>query len=78
MTALIIIAVLALLVVWGVGIQRRLVQSEELCKNSLSQIGVQQNSRWDALTALVDLIKSYNQHEYQTLNTTCLGASWVA
>lgn len=67
MTALIIIAVLALVVFWGIGIQRRLVQSEELCKNSLSQIGVQQNSRWDALTALVDLIKSYNQHEYQTL-----------
>ncbi len=67
MTALIIIAVLVLIVLWGIGIQRRLVQSDELCKNSLSQIGVQQNSRWDAITALGELIKSYNQHEYQTL-----------
>ena len=67
MTVLIIIAVVALIVLWGIGVQRRLVQKDELCKNALSQIGVQQNSRWDALTALVELVKSYNEHEYNTL-----------
>mgnify|MGYP002623369689 CR=1 FL=1 len=67
MAVIIIIVVVVLLVVWGIGIQRKLVGAEELCKNSMSQIGVQQNSRWDALTALVELIKSYNEHEYKTL-----------
>lgn len=67
MAAIIIIAVLALLVVWAIGVQRKLVASEETVKNALSQIGVQQSSRWDALTALVELIKSYNEHEYNTL-----------
>ena len=68
MSALIIIlAIVALVVIWVIGVQRKLVEKDELCKNALSQIGVQQNSRWDALTALVELIKSYNEHEYNTL-----------
>ena len=67
MTIIIIIAVALLLVLWIVGVQRKLVSAEELCKNSMSQIGVQQNSRWDALTALAELVKSYNDHEYKTL-----------
>ena len=28
---------------------------------------MQQSSRWDALTGLVELLKSYNEHEYNTL-----------
>lgn len=67
MTLIIIIAVVALLVLWVISVQRKLVGKEELCKNALSQIGVQQASRWDALTALVELVKSYNEHEYKTL-----------
>ena len=67
MTAIIIIAAVALIAVWFIGVQRKLVNQEELCKNALSQIGVQQASRWDALTALVELVKSYNEHEYNTL-----------
>ena len=67
MTILIILAVITLLVVWVIGVQRKLVEKDELCKNALSQIGVQQASRWDALTALVELVKSYNEHEYNTL-----------
>jgi len=67
MTAIIIIAILAVIIFWGIGVQRKLVSQEELCKNAMSQIGVQQNSRWDALTALVELVKSYNEHEYNAL-----------
>jgi len=64
---LIIIAVVAVLVLWFISVQRKLVNVDELTKNAMSQIGVQQSSRWDALTALVELIKSYNEHEYNTL-----------
>ena len=68
MTAiLIILAVVLLAGLWLVSAQRKLVSTDELCKNSLSQIGVQLNSRWDALSALVDLTKGYNEHEYNTL-----------
>lgn len=56
-----------LLIVWIIATQRKLVGIEELVRNALSQIGVQLNSRWDALKALVDLTKSYNEHEYNTL-----------
>lgn len=67
MTIIIILAIVAVLVLWVISVQRKLVSSEELCKNAMSQIGVQQSSRWDALTALVELVKSYNEHEYNTL-----------
>jgi len=60
-------ALVALIVMWVISVQRRLVSQDELCKNALSQIGVQQASRWDALTALAELTKSYNEHEYNTL-----------
>jgi LemA protein len=67
MAIIIVLILAALLILWGIGVQRKLVNGDELCKNALSQIGVQQNSRWDALTALVELVKSYNEHEYNTL-----------
>lgn len=67
MTAIIIIAAVLLVALWFVSIQRKLVSQEEMCKNSMSQIGVQQSSRWDALTALAELTKSYDEHEYSTL-----------
>lgn len=62
-----ILAILVLLVLWVVSVQRKLVSQEELVKNSLSQIGVQMSSRWDALKALAELTKSYDEHEYNTL-----------
>jgi len=84
MTILIILAIVALVALWVIGVQRKLVEKDELCKNALSQIGVQQASRWDALTALVELVKSYNEHEYNTLRDviamrkTITGESTVA
>ena len=67
MVTIIVIAVVVLLVLWIISAQRKFVSAEEIVKNAMSQIGVQQSSRWDALTALVELIKSYNEHEYKTL-----------
>ena len=66
-TTLIIIVIVAVIALWFIGAQRNLVSCDEKCKNALSQIGVQQASRWDALTALAELVKSYNEHEYNTL-----------
>ena len=66
-TTIIVIAVVAVMVLWVISVQRKLVSAEEIVKNAMSQIGVQQSSRWDALTGLVELLKSYNEHEYNTL-----------
>ena len=67
MTWIIVIAVLALLVLWGISIQNKLVQSDELCKNALKQINVQQVSRYDAIAALVKLTREYASYEADTL-----------
>ena len=54
MTAVIIIIVIVVaLVLWGISAQNSLVKLDELSKNALKQIGVQQQSRYDALKALV-------------------------
>ena len=70
MTAIIIIAILVILVLWVISVQRKLVKQEEICKNGLSQIGVQQSNRWDALKALAELTKGYSDHEYRTITDT--------
>lgn len=66
-TIIIVAAIAALLVLWVISVQRKLVSRDESVKNALSQIGVQQSSRWDALSALADMVRSYNEHEYNSL-----------
>ena len=50
--------------------QRALVDMDEKCKNALSQIEVQLNSRWDALLSLAKATTSYAKHEGETLAAT--------
>lgn len=71
MITLIVLAVLLILVVsWGMSTQRRLVVLDENINNAMSQIGVQLSSRFDALSALLDLTKGYAKHESETLIET--------
>lgn len=70
MTIFILIAVIAVVVLWFISTQRKLVAMDENVNNAMSQIGVQLSSRWDALTALLDLTKGYAEHEYKTLSDT--------
>ena len=67
MTAIIIIAIVAILALWVIGVQRKLVQVDELCNNALKQINVQQVSRYDAIKALVKLTREYASYESETL-----------
>ena len=67
-TVILIIAIVALVIAWGISVQRNLISKDEICKNSLSQIGVQQASRWDALKALAEMTKSYSEYEYKTIS----------
>lgn len=69
-TIIAIIATLALIILWVISIQRKLVVLDENISNAMSQIGVQLSSRFDALTALLDFTKSYAEHESETLIET--------
>ena len=70
MTIIILVAIIAAVGLWFVSVQRKLVVMDENVNNSMSQIGVQLSSRWDALTALLDLTKDYAEHEYKTISDT--------
>ena len=70
MTIIILLAIIALLILWFISSQRKLVAMDENINNAMSQIGVQLSSRWDALTALLDLTKGYSEHEYKTISDT--------
>lgn len=68
MTALIIvIALLVILVLWGISVQNNLVKTDEISKNALKQINVQQVSRFDALKALAKMAREYAYYEGETL-----------
>ena len=65
--------ILFLVIVVGVYIfttQRKLVNLDELCKNAMSQIAVQLNSRWDAVLALAKMAAQYSKHESETIINT--------
>lgn len=70
MTILILIAIIAVIVLWFISVQRKIVAMDENINNAMSQIGVQLSSRWDALTALLDLTKGYAEYEYKTISDT--------
>ena len=65
-----IILVFIIIGIWVVSTQRKLVVLDENTSNAMSQIGVQLSSRFDALTALLDLTKGYAKHESETLIET--------
>ena len=69
-TIIAILAVVAVIAIWFMSTQRRLVILDENINNAMSQIGVQLSSRFDALTALLDLTKGYAKHESETLIET--------
>ena len=59
---------LALIIIgYFISTQRSLVNLDEMCKNALSQIEVQLNSRWDALLGLAQTAAQYAKHESATL-----------
>ena len=70
-TVLIIIIVLAVIVFgYFISTQRSLVSLDELCKNALSQIEVQLNSRFDAVVARAKAAAQYAKHESDTIIQT--------
>lgn len=64
---LICISVLALAVFWAVGAYNRLVRLKNVIAHSFGQIDVQLKRRFDLVLNLVEVAKTYLQHEQTTL-----------
>ena len=67
MVVIILIVLLVAFVSYFVLCQRKFVDLKEKIKNSLSNIGVQQKSRWDALSQMAKAAKAYKEHEANAL-----------
>lgn len=65
--SLVLLAVLAILVVWGVSIYNRLISLRNQVKNAWSQIDVQLQRRYDLIPNLVETAKGYMNFEKGTL-----------
>ncbi len=67
MTWIIILAILAFVALWGIGIFNRLVGLRNQVKNAWSQIDVQLQRRYDLIPNLVESVKGYMNFEKGTL-----------
>ena len=66
----VIVAIAIIVILYFISTQRSLVSLAEMCKNSLSQIEVQLNSRFDAVVALAKTAAQYAKHESETIIQT--------
>ena len=63
----IVLAVIAVLVVWAISIYNGLVTLRNRFKNAFSQIDVQLKRRYDLIPNLVETARAYLKHERETL-----------
>ncbi len=75
---LIILAVVAVIIVWVIGAYNGLVTLRQRVKNAWSQIDVQLQRRFDLIPNLVETVKGYASHEESVLTkVTDLRSSWA-
>lgn len=77
-TGIIILAVIALLLLWIVSIYNRLVALRNQVKNGWSQIDVQLQRRYDLIPNLVETVKGYMQFEKSTLEAVIAARNQAA
>ena len=63
----ILIAVVAVLALWIVGVYNKLVSLKMRVKNAWAQINTQLKRRFDLIPNLVETVKGYTKHEEETL-----------
>ncbi len=68
MTVLIVIAVVAVLIIWGVSLYNKLVKLRNNRENAFADIDVQLKQRHDLVPQLVSTVKGYAAHEKETLD----------
>jgi len=74
-TFLILLAIVAVLAFWAVGIYNGLVTARNAFKNAFAQIDVQLQRRFDLIPNLVETAKGYLAHERETLEAVIAARS---
>lgn len=74
---IIVVAIVSVVVLFGVGVYNSLISKREMVRNSMGQIAAQVESRWDALTNLIQATKNYEKHEAETLEKLTANRSRV-
>ena len=64
---IVILVVVALILVWFIGVYNSLVGFRNKVRNQFSQIDVQLKRRFDLIPNLVETVKGYTKHEKETL-----------
>lgn len=64
---IVVLGILAVLVMWAIGIYNSLIRSRNEIDNSWAQIDVQLKRRADLVPNLVETVKGYASHEKETL-----------
>lgn len=63
-----VVAVIAIIVFWSVGVYNKLVVADESVKTAWSNVESQYQRRADLIPNLVNTVKGYAEHEQETLN----------
>ena len=66
-TLIVLFVLLIILIAWSVSIYNKLVALRNRFKNAFAQIDVQLKRRYDLIPNLVEIAKSYMEHERETL-----------
>jgi len=66
-TMVVLLAIIAVVVFWGVGVYNRIIALRNFFENVFSQIDVQLKRRYDLIPNLVETAKAYMAHERETL-----------
>ena len=66
-TAWMVLALVAVVVIWAIAVYNRLVQLRNRIANAFGQIDVQLKRRHDLIPNLVETVKGYAAHEKETL-----------
>ena len=69
MVLIVILALLAVLLIWGVSIYNRLIAGRNNFRNAFAQIDVQLTRRYDLIPNLVETARAYLAHERETLES---------
>ncbi|MFZ5638460.1 MAG: LemA family protein [Pseudomonadota bacterium] len=72
---LILLAILVVVLLWGVGVYNGLVTARNAYKNAFAQIDVQLQRRFDLIPNLVETAKGYMSHERETLEAVVAARS---
>lgn len=73
----IILGVVALIVIWVIATYNKLVIVREKVRNSMGQIAAQIESRWDAVSSLIQATKQYSAHEAELIENVTKSRSAI-